>query len=61
MKESAKWRGGRDADRVGRSLPSGRGGEMLHAFGDHEREAAEHDGHMMMPADERPALKMVQS
>ncbi len=50
MKESAKWRSGREAERVVSHRPSGRGGETPHTFGDDERVAAESDRDVMMPA-----------
>ena len=39
-KESAKWRSGRAFERTSSTGPSGRGGEMPHAFRDDERVAA---------------------
>src|SRR4051812_47396743 len=61
MKESAKWRSGRDADRVGTSFPSGRGGKTPHPFRNDERVAAQDDGDVVMPAREGAALEVVQS
>ena len=61
MKESTKWRSGRDRDRVGVILPSSRGGKTPHAFSDDERVAAEDDGDVVMPTRERAALEVVQT
>ena len=61
MNESAKCRSGRDAERTRRTFPSGRGGEMLHPFGDDEREAAECDRNMMVPAHEGAALVVIET
>src|SRR5262245_60564877 len=61
MKESGKCRSGRERLRVGTSLPSIRGGKTPHAFSDDEREAAEHDGNVVVPAWEAPSLVVVQA
>src|SRR2546421_12379974 len=61
MKESGKWRSGRERLRVGSSLPSVRGGKTPHAFSDNEREAAEHDGDVVVPAGEAPPFVVVES
>jgi len=50
IKESGKCRSGRERLRVAASWPSIRGGKTPHAFSDDEREAAEHDGDVVMPA-----------
>src|ERR1700748_3156165 len=61
MNESAKCRSGREVDRVGRSLPSGRGGKMLHPFGNDEREAAESDRNVVVPPSKGATLVVVQT
>ena len=48
MKESWKWRSGRERDLVFFQPPSGRGGKAPHTFGDDERVAAEDDGDVVM-------------
>src|SRR5438445_367100 len=60
MKESSKWRSGRDSERTVAFLPSGRGGKTPHTFGDDERVAADRDGYMMMPAGEASAFEVVE-
>src|SRR5262245_39617293 len=60
-KESAKWRSGRVADRLNGTGPCRRGGKIAGALGDHEGEAAEHDGNVMMPTGEGAALEVVEA
>src|SRR5438477_13004997 len=50
MKESGKWRSGREAVRTGRTKPSGRGGKTPHAFAQNECVAAQDTRHVMVPA-----------
>jgi hypothetical protein len=61
MKLSGKWRSGRDGVRVGVSRPSGRGGKTPHAFGNDEREAAQGDRDMVVPAEESATLEVVEA
>src|SRR5207253_11219596 len=61
MNESGKWRSGRDRLRVATSRPSVRGGKTPHAFSDDEREAAEHDGDVVVPTGEAPPFVVVES
>jgi hypothetical protein len=61
MKESEKWRSGRESERVVDHRPSGRGGKTPHTFGDDEHVAAESDGDVMMPAREPSALEVVET
>src|SRR5208282_5853295 len=60
-KESAKWRSGRDFERTSSTLPSGRGGKMLHSLSDDEGVAAERDGHVVVPAVEAATFEVVQA
>ena len=60
MKESAKWRSGRDVDRVVRICAFGRGGKSAGAFSDHEGITAEDDGDVVVPADEGAALEVIE-
>src|SRR5207248_937089 len=46
----------RSRGRVGSSLPSVRGGKTPHAFSDDEREAAEHDRDVVVPAGKAPSF-----
>jgi hypothetical protein len=59
MKESEKWRSGRDSVRTSWTSPSTREGKNAMAFGHHESEAAEGDGHVVVPAREAAALVVV--
>src|SRR5262245_20999724 len=61
MKLSSKWRSGREGLRVGFQRPSGRGGKTPHAFGNDEREAAQHDGDVVMPTGVSPTLVVIES
>src|SRR6266702_7692273 len=61
IKESGKCRSGRERLRVATSRPSIRGGKTPHAFSDDEREAAEHDGDVVMPAGKAPSFVMVEA
>jgi len=56
MKESAKWRSGRDLERVVAILPSSRGGKSADSLGDDEGVAAEDDGDVMVPTHEGPTV-----
>src|ERR1700760_760388 len=61
MKESTKWRSGRDAERIV-ALRDGRpGGESPRSFCNEEGEAAECDGDVVMPAAEPAALEVIES
>jgi len=60
IKESGKCRSGRERLRVAASWPSIRGGKTPHAFSDDEREAAEYDGNVVVPAWEAPSLVVVE-
>src|SRR4051794_4158428 len=59
MKLSWKWRSGRERLRVGFIRPSGRGGEMPHAFGDDERVAAKGYRDVVVPTRKATALVVV--
>src|SRR5580658_6282187 len=61
MKESSKWRSCRALERVTRTGPSSRGGEMPQAFAEDEGIAAEDDGDVVMPAAEGTAFVVIQS
>src|SRR5256885_6069933 len=61
MKLSAKCRSGRERERVVGQRPSGRGGKMPHAFSDDEREAAQGNRDVMVPASEASALEVIES
>jgi hypothetical protein len=61
MKESAKWRSGRAAERTGSMRPSGREGKNAVAFGHHEGVAAEDDGYVVVPAAETAALEVIET
>ena len=61
VKESAKWRSGRDSERVVSRLASAGGGKMPHSFSNDERIAAEDNSDVMMPSRERASLEMVES
>src|SRR6266496_3982795 len=60
MKLSEKCLSGRERLRVVFHRPSGRGGEMPHAFSDDERVAAEGDGDVVVPAREASAFEVVE-
>jgi hypothetical protein len=60
MKESAKWRSGRDLERLVTILPSSRGGKSAAPLRDDERVAAEDDGDVMVPTHEGPSLEVVE-
>ena len=60
MKESAKWRSGRDRERTVVTRPGGRGGKSADALSDHEGVAAQDDGNVMMPAREGPTFEMIE-
>ena len=60
MKESAKWRSGRDRERTVRTRPSGRGGKSADAFSDHEGVAAQDNGKVMVPARKGTALEVIE-
>src|SRR5262245_13244917 len=61
MNESTKCRSGREADRSVGIGPSRRGGKMPRAFSDDEREAAEDDGNVMVPAREGTTFEVIES
>ena len=61
MNESGKWRSGRELLRDAISVPPARGGETPHAFSDDEREAAEHDRNVVVPAGKAPSFVMVET
>src|ERR1700683_4683336 len=61
MKESSKWRSCRAVERVARTRPSSRGGEMPQALAGHERIAAEDNGDVVMPAAEGASLVVVEA
>src|ERR1019366_9893528 len=61
VKESAKWRSGRERVRTSGTSPSGRGGKMPHSLSDDEGVAAECDRDVMMPAGETASLEVVES
>src|SRR5262245_20115195 len=61
MKESWKWRSGRERDLVVAHRPSGRGGNTPHTFGDDERIAAEDDRDVVMPGGEAAAFEVVEA
>src|SRR6202044_1028300 len=60
MKESSKWRSCRALERIARTRPSARGGEMPQALAEDERVAAEDDGNVMIPAAEGPPFVVIQ-
>src|SRR5690606_16872469 len=60
MKESATWRCGRNAVRVGVIRPSGRGGEMPGMLGDDEGVAGQHHGDVVVPAREASSFVVVE-
>src|SRR5580658_26589 len=59
--ESAKWRSGRDGERVLGTGPSGRGGKSAYSFGGHERIATDRDGDVVIPADEAAPFVVVEA
>src|SRR5882724_9396681 len=61
MNESAKWRSGRDSDRVVWCLPSGRGGKTPREFGGDEGVAGEDYRDVMVPAWPAPSLEVVEA
>jgi hypothetical protein len=56
MKESAKWRSGRNRERTVSTSPGGRGGKSADALGDNEGVAAEDDRDVVVPGWEGAAL-----
>ena len=61
MKESPKWRSGRDAERIVDLRERSRGGKSPRSFSNEEGEAAERDGDVVVPASETAALEVIQS
>ena len=68
MNELAKWRSGRAFERTVSTTPrlpgsgsDGRGGKSALEFGHDERETAEYDRDVVVPAAVRPALEVVQA
>ena len=60
MKESWKWRSGRDRVRTVARRPSG-GGKSEGTFAGDERVAAEHDGHVMLPAAVAATFEVIEA
>src|SRR3989442_7870429 len=60
MKESSKWRSGRDVDRVVSICAFGRGRKSADAFSDHEGVTAEDDRDVVVPALKRAAFEVVE-
>jgi len=61
MNESAKWRSGRDSERVVSCVPSGRGGKTPREFGGDEGVAGENYGNVMVPAWPAPSFEVVEA
>src|SRR5271170_8093234 len=61
VKESAKWRSGREDDLSTRTFPSLRGGEVPQTLSDDEGVAAKDDRDVMMPAAEAPSFEVVEA
>lgn len=61
MMESAKCRSGRASDRVVATRPPGRGGKSSRPFGHEEGIAGEDAADVVLPADVRAPLEVVQS
>src|SRR5512143_1132709 len=61
MKESGKWRSGREVERSVRQRPSGRGGKTPNAFGDDEGVAAEGHGYVVVPGSEPAPFEVVET
>src|SRR6185295_6149882 len=60
MKESAKCRSGRDAERVVGTLPGGRGGKSPHPLSDDKGVAADDDGNVVVPSRKGAAFEVVE-
>ena len=61
MKESAKWRSGREAVRTSLTSPSGREGKKAMALGHREGVESERHRDMVVPAPKAATLEVVQS
>ena len=61
MKESAKWRSGRDGERTVAMCALGRGGKSADALGDHESIARQDNGDVVMPPCKGPTFEVIET